>query len=466
MGGGEVPNGFPQPNPTVSYWQLPPHPIANHRTTPHLPTSTTLDYIIIGSGVSGAAIAYKLLSRNQSLSILMLEARTAASAASGRNGGHCRTGWWLNFKTYAAAFGEEEALKLEQLEEQNVLDIANFVREHAVDCDFQDVETADVYTTDKAWAEVLEVVQLREEVRKRRPDVKPLIKRHVWHGQKASEHLGLPNILGAVTYPAHTQNPYLLVCRMLELNLEKGLNLQTSTPAFAVTPVSASCEGTAKWEVLTDRGTVRTNQVVLATNAYTNAIHRGLANTGFLTPSRSQVTAIRPSRDLSVHPALRKSVALNDRGSGDYFMIRAPGLQGDGDVLYGGGRGISKTREMGITDDSTVNKKIATYLKHSAPEVFGRESWGEQSKEIRDWSGITCYTPDTFPLVGQVPDEDGLWASVGMNGHGMALAFRSAEALVRMMTTGKEPDWFPNSFRIGRAWEKPRVSSRSEPFVE
>lgn len=219
MGGGDVPNGFPQPNPTVSYWQLPPHPICNHRTTPSLPTSTTLDYIIIGSGVSGAATAYKLLSQDSSLAILMLEARTAASAASGRNGGHCRAGWWLNFKRYATAFGEDEALKFEQLEEQNVLDIAQFVRDHKVDCDFQDVETADTYYTDKGWAEVLDVIRFREEVSRRKPGVRRLITRRVWHGQQAREHLGLPNILGAVTYPAHTQNPYLLVCKMLESTL-------------------------------------------------------------------------------------------------------------------------------------------------------------------------------------------------------------------------------------------------------
>ena len=171
MGGGEVPKGFPQPNPTVSYWQLPPHPIANHRTTPNLPTSATFDYIIVGSGVSGAAIAHKLLCRDSALSILMLEARTAASAASGRNGGHCRAGWWLNFKKYAAAHGEAEAIKFDQLEEQNLLDIANFVRNHNVAFDFKDVETADTYSTEEAWTEALEVVRLREEARKRRPDL-------------------------------------------------------------------------------------------------------------------------------------------------------------------------------------------------------------------------------------------------------------------------------------------------------
>ena len=454
MGGGEGLPGHPHPHPTVSYWQLPPHPIANRRTTPTLPTSTNFDYVIVGSGISGAATAHGLLSRDPSLSILMLEARTAASGASGRNGGHCRPGFWLNFKQYVNAFGEDEALKCERLEEETVQDIADFVKEHSVDCDFQDVETADIYTTEEAWAEVLEVVRVREEVRRRRPEAGPLTKRKVMHGQEAIDRMGMPTIVGAVTYPAHTQNPYRLVCRMLELSLEKGLNLQTNTHALKLFPVVPESESAARWIVQTDRGSAQAKQVVLATNGYTNGLYPKLADTGFLTPGRSQVTAIRPGSNISNNPALRRSSCLNDLGSGDYMMSRAPGLQGEGDIIYGGGRFISKTKELGVTDDSKINEKIAEYLKHAAPKFFGREKWGEEGEEVRDWTGITCYTPDTFPLVGEVPGEKGLWVSVGMNGHGMAMAFRSAKALVAMLTTGEEPKWFPKPFRVERAWEK------------
>ena len=53
-----------------------------------------------------------------------------------------------------------------------------------------------------------------------------------------------------------------------------------------------------------------------------------------------------------------------------------------------------------------------------------------------------------------MPGEPGVFASVCMNGHGMAWAFRSAEALVELMTTGKEPDWFPSTaFGVERAWK-------------
>lgn len=85
----QIPVSLPHPSPTPSYWQDPPSPLANHRTTPSLPG--TVDTIIIGSGISGASIAHGLLTspkkRGQDPdTILMLEARTACSGATGRNG--------------------------------------------------------------------------------------------------------------------------------------------------------------------------------------------------------------------------------------------------------------------------------------------------------------------------------------------------------------------------------------------
>lgn len=453
MGSDKMHSGLPVPNPTISYWQIPPHRITDHRTTQELPL-TLFDYVIVGSGISGAAIAYKLYASDPSLSILMLEARSAASGASGRNGGLCRAGWWLNYKRYTEAFGEDEALKFARLEEQNVEDIANFVREHNVDCDFEHLDTADVYLTEKEWSKVKEVLELRREVEQRRPNDAPIGVKNVFEGEAASRHTGIPNVVGAVTYPAHTQNPYLLVCAMLELDLAKGLNLQTNTTVVEIAETPNGEDANPGWTVKTSRGDVKGKQVILATNAFTNSLYSGLAKTGFMWPSRSQVTAIRPGSKVSDNPAMRMNIALNDVHSGDYFHSRAPHLRGAGDILYGGGRFLSPTREKGIVDDSTVNPRIAEYLGHAAAKYFGREAWGEEGDHVRDWSGITCYTPDTFPLVGEAPDQKGLWMSVGMNGHGMAMAFRSADALVHMITVGEEPSWFPRSFRLARAWSQ------------
>lgn len=447
--------GFPHPNPTVSYWQDPPHRIANLRTTPELPTSEVFDYVIIGSGISGAAVAFKLLTRDPSLSILMLEARTAASAASGRNGGHCKPGDWKEVKDWVELYGEDEALKLGKMEQDCVDDVRDFVKTHNVSSGWQDVETADVYWTKAAFDEAVEIKEFQDELEKRRPNDGPWSnKRTVYAGQAARDYWKWPQILGAVAYTSHTQNPYLTVCALLEQSLEKGLNLQTTTLALSMVKVNNSDAG-AKWEVKTDRGNVQGKQVVLATNSYTNALHPGLASTGFLTPQRNQVAALHPSKDTSNNTVFRRSHSYPDLHSGNnYIAIRAPGDIGAGDVIIGGSTKFSPTREKNITDDSVINPDIADDLHGVGRVVFGYENWGEETTVVKDWTGIICLTPDGFPVVGGLPNEEGLWASACMNGHGMAWAFRSAEALVQMMVEGKYPEWFPQSFDINRAWNQ------------
>ena len=80
-----LPPGLPRDGPTISYWQQPPDaPIADLRSTNSLPDSA--EYVIVGSGISGSCIAHNLLEAKPGAQVVMLEARQAASGASGRNG--------------------------------------------------------------------------------------------------------------------------------------------------------------------------------------------------------------------------------------------------------------------------------------------------------------------------------------------------------------------------------------------
>jgi glycine/D-amino acid oxidase-like deaminating enzyme len=125
MTASKLPVGLPSPNPIKSYWQTSPLPIANHRSTANLPSSSK--YVIVGSGITGASIAYKLLLEEPVASITILEAREASSGATGRNGGHCRAGRYLSFKNYLEKFGEEDTLRMEKLEEDKVKN-GSFIR--------------------------------------------------------------------------------------------------------------------------------------------------------------------------------------------------------------------------------------------------------------------------------------------------------------------------------------------------
>ncbi|KAH8168519.1 FAD dependent oxidoreductase domain-containing protein [Sarocladium implicatum] len=446
-------DGFPVPNPTESYWQDPPSRIANLRTTEDLPTDHLFDYVIIGSGISGAAVAYKLLNRDPDLSILMLEGRTAASGATGRNGGHCKAGSYKSIKKWIDAYGEDEGLRIAKMEQDCVDDLRDFVLSNNVSSSWQDVETADIYWTTEAFKAAIEVVEYQKELEKRRPDDAPQNERTIYAGDAAREKWQWPEILGAVVYRAHTQNPYHTVTAMLEFALAKGLNLQTNTMALSMSQKKAKSDKTT-WEIKTERGTVKGKQAVLATNSYTNALHKGFASTNFIEPDRSQISVVHPSKDTSDNPVFRRSSSYPDLHSGNnYIAIRAPGDAGAGDVIIGGSTQFSPTREANLTDDSVINEDIASNLRKVGRVVYGHKNWGDDTKVLRDWTGITCTTPDGLPLVGGVPKEEGLWAIVCMNGHGMGWSFRSAEALVDLITEGETKDWFPKAFRSERAWE-------------
>jgi glycine/D-amino acid oxidase-like deaminating enzyme len=385
----------------------------------------------------------------------MIEARTAASGATGRNGGHCRPGSWKSIKNWIEAHGEDEGLKLGMMEQDSINDMAEFVRRYNVSSDWKVVESADLYWTKDAFENAVRVVEFQRELEQRRPNDVPKNTRTVYAGQAARDYWGWPEILGAVTFQSHTHNPYLTVCALLEQSLAKGLNLQTNTMAMNLSKIPRKSDHAAKWEVQTNRGIVKGSQVVLATNGYTNALHPGFASTGFLVPSRSQASAVHPEKDTSNNPVFLRSASYPDLHSGNnYIVVRGPGSPQEGDVVYGGGTKFSPTREKNITDDSVVNKDIASHLQGVGRVVYGHKNWGESTRLIRDWTGITCETPDGLPVVGGVPGEEGLWASVCMNGHGMAWGYRSAEALVQMMTQGKAPEWFPKPFRAERAWAR------------
>jgi hypothetical protein len=79
----QIPVGLPHERPTLSYWQQLPTDIANFRSPNFL---SAADVVIIGSGITGASVAWGLLSGHESLKIIMLEARGTCSGATGRNG--------------------------------------------------------------------------------------------------------------------------------------------------------------------------------------------------------------------------------------------------------------------------------------------------------------------------------------------------------------------------------------------
>jgi len=125
---------IPPSNPTVSYWQDPPDLyLPKHRSTQELPSST--EVLIIGSGITGCANAHHLLDQPSPPSVLLLEARTAASGATGRNGGHTKHASYREFQGNVKGQNPEEAVKIARFEYKCMKAVHDFAKKHSIECD-------------------------------------------------------------------------------------------------------------------------------------------------------------------------------------------------------------------------------------------------------------------------------------------------------------------------------------------
>lgn len=100
---------MPRPNPTQSYWQHIPHALADVQSS-ILPNDR--DFAIIGSGITGLAVAKTLLERHPAATVTVLEARTLCSGATGRNGGQMAANAGEEYMHLAETHGPETAGKI------------------------------------------------------------------------------------------------------------------------------------------------------------------------------------------------------------------------------------------------------------------------------------------------------------------------------------------------------------------
>ncbi|KAH9890198.1 FAD dependent oxidoreductase [Xylariomycetidae sp. FL2044] len=443
-----IPVTLPRDNPTQSFWQLEPDEIADLRSTEALPERT--ETVIIGSGITGAAIAFNLLN-NGARDVVMLEARQACSGATGRNGGHTKAASYRSFLEYQRSLGTELAVKIARLELANIRAVHAFAKEHGIQCDSNPCDTVDIVYDAAQW-------EVDQKAVKAMQDAMPGDEASVYTLHSAAEVRekfycgkgGDENVYGGVSYEAGSLSAYKLGIGVLKLCLERGLNLQTNTPALELEKLPDG----GGWKVTSSRGALTAKRVVLATNGYTARLFKKFQ--GVIVPLRGHVSAQRPGQNMPEAGLPTTYSFIYDKGY-EYMVQRPQGSEfSGGEIIIGGGLVRAPDdglEEYGNTDDTTLSDITAAYLRGCLPRYFG-DRWGPDHPDGRvraQWSGIMGYSPDGFPYVGAVPGDEGLWMSCSFQGHGMVLCWMCARALVQMME-GRDGEelraWFPDVYRV------------------
>src|SRR5438128_3037867 len=100
---------------------------------PSLDGDAAADVAIVGAGIAGIATAYHLA--RAGANPIVVEARTVAEAASGRNAGFLLAGVAENFAAAIERYGDERALRVWRFTRPNQRLVREVVARERIDCD-------------------------------------------------------------------------------------------------------------------------------------------------------------------------------------------------------------------------------------------------------------------------------------------------------------------------------------------
>ena len=227
---------------------------------PPLHGAEIADLVVVGGGYTGLWTALRAKERYSGLDVLLLEATTCGSAASGRNGGFCDASLTHGFPNGQARWPDELA-ELDRIGAENLTAIGDTITAHRIDCGWERTGELTVAT---APHQVDELAEGAEEMTAAGHDVEFL------DTDAAREQVHSPTYLAALWDRGGTAlvEPARLAWGLRRACLSSGVRIHEHSPV-----VRLRRDGTAM-RVHTPYGSVRADRVALATNAFPSLMRR------------------------------------------------------------------------------------------------------------------------------------------------------------------------------------------------
>ncbi len=371
------------------------------------------DVIVVGAGVVGTSIAWRLAERGQR--VLLLEQRGICSGASGRNAGHTGVGSSLHAATRAGQ--AVYALAMANLRLMKTL-----ADELGKDFELRLPGSLDVITTPEQLAHLERAVAAEQaagiDVELLGPD-----------DARAVMPALSPAILGA----AHTRDrghlwPFALVTGVADAAARHGAEIRQGWTVERLVRAGDRVTG-----VVANGETIGAEHVVLATNAWTPRLLPELP-VGAIVPARGQILVTQPLPPLLACP-------FGNNFDKEYGR-QTPG----GQILCGGFRRLDRDQGLGTYREETspaVLAGIARCLTTLFPVLRGK------ARVVRAWAGIMGFTADGRPLIGRYDPAPGLTVAAGFNGGGFSWGPIVGQVIARMLS-GEEPGFDLDPFRPAR----------------
>ncbi|TKA77609.1 hypothetical protein B0A55_03138 [Friedmanniomyces simplex] len=446
--------GLPVPDPTVPFWQLPPHSLASVSSKKF---QSSTDVVIIGSGMTGCSVAKGLLDGDSKIRITVLEARGLASGATSRNGGHIVSPSVGDFAELVECFGVKAAVDIAEFTLNNIEMTFDAVGEFpesslAKYSKIRPTTKVLAYADQEAFNNAQKSLQLwNKHMPSKRKDHFKLVS-----SEEAKTELGLHNVVGAGIGPGAAVWPYRLWCGLWSLLLDRyhdRLAIETFTPVHAVADAPATEERLGRYVVKTSRGEVGASHVVYCTNGFTSHLLPTLR--GKLFPFRGTMSAQDLGLSVPNHGADRSWSLLSTphvdeksgvRSASLYYLTQDPDT---GYMMLGGE--YEKPEDLVCSDDSKVNSRSAEEISKVLPRHFETPD-PPQMKSL--WSGIMGFSRDGIPMIGRLSAEvtgrreGGEWIAAGFNGYGTGYCYSCGLAIAQMLLGKDVSGWVPSALTI------------------
>jgi gamma-glutamylputrescine oxidase len=389
----------------ISYW---------HRTSPHFSLSNelprTVDVLVVGSGLFGAATAYWLARSERK--VALLDRVTVAYGASGRNGGFVVAGMHEEYRAAIARLGHEVARAVMSISYENQAVLRQVLAEEKIDCHYREPGSLGLALGE---AQVSEVRRNIEALRAdgfpaqwiERAEVQELI--HTPLG---------PEILGGKFLPGQALvHSARLIQGLVQAAQRHGAK------AYQARALRLTQDGESVL-VETSNGTIKAGVVVLATNAWTSELIPEMKE--LIVPVRGQIMAYAPTA-----PVFTTAVFASITETEEYWQQTL-----DGSIVLGGCRALAPGRDVGVWE-SVPTAEVQAALQQIFPRLFPHLT-GLQV--VQRWAGLMDFTPDRIPIVDRVPGLENAWFVGGLSGHGMPFGMLIGQMLAEAVQTGKAPE--------------------------